>query len=181
MSLISVSCLQRRTGRTAPHSAKHQDYADNTPEDRQMSRPTHQRSGTLRWQSFNTFTRPLCQVFIPEGTGGIGIILRQKDRSGRNIQQHGLQQQNRTGDLNELRWCEQIPNSKSIKLETNSSVPRVKLREPFWNFLTCSSTLSKTFPLTTKPLHNLPGTHPNPPWNLIAFCCFFQRNWLEPQ
>lgn len=103
MSLISVSCLQRITGRTAPHSAKHQDYADNTPKDRQMSCPTHQRSGTLRWQSFNTFTRPLCQVFIPEGTSGIGIILRQKDRSGRNIQQHGLQQQNRTGDLNELR------------------------------------------------------------------------------
>ena len=79
-SISSAPCVESIWKHSfAPHSwprdAKGQDHADNTPEDRQMPSAAHQRPQTLRWESFNPLSGPLRQVFIPECTRGVWVIL----------------------------------------------------------------------------------------------------------
>ena len=58
-----------------PRDAKGQNDADDTPEDRQVPCAAHQCPQTLWWESFNPLSGPLRQVFIPEGTRGVWVIL----------------------------------------------------------------------------------------------------------
>ena len=74
-----VPGLRMSTGHphnSAPHSAKHQYNADDTPEDRQMACATNQRAGALRRKSFHALTGPLCQVWVPKSTRRVWVILQ---------------------------------------------------------------------------------------------------------